>query len=115
MEQRARDLDPAAVAAVQSPHAFADTLLHVEGLERAAHALIGVLPLQPAQRREIPQVLLDREVEVEGWLLEHHAQRLERLGAPIGGRAPDDLDAAGGSIEEARDQREQRGLAGAVR
>ena len=83
VQERAGDLDPSAVATIQRAHALVDALLHVESSERARHALIGILPLQAAQRREIAQILLDREVEVERRLLEHHAERLERLGCPI--------------------------------
>ena len=87
MQQTAGDLDPAPMAAIQRTHPLADALLHVEIGQRAQHALVGLFPLEPAQRREIAQVLLDREVEVERRLLEHDAERSERLGAPFRGRA----------------------------
>ena len=49
--------------------------------QRAQHPLVGLFALEPAQRREIAQVLLDGEIEVERRLLEHDAERSERLGA----------------------------------
>src|SRR6185312_13932072 len=51
---------------------------------------------------------------IEGRLLEHDAKRPERLGPDLRGRAAANLDAAGGRVKQAGDEREQRALAGAV-
>ena len=111
----ARDLDAAAMTAVQRAHPLADALRHVERLERRQHALVGVFALQSSERREIAQILLDREIEIERRLLEHDAERAERLRTPFGGRLAANLDTAFGRVEQPGDEREQRRLAGAVR
>ena len=95
------DLPPRQVVPrpIQRPHPLLNALLHVEGFQRAKHALIGVLALETPERRKITEVLLDGEIEVERRLLEHHAERPERLCAPFRRRAAGDLDASGGGIE----------------
>src|SRR6476646_3667293 len=100
---------------IQVAHALVKALGHVEGVQSPHHALIGILAGQAPKRREVAQILLHRKIEVEGRLLEHDAERLERPASQLRGRTANDLDASGRSVEKPGDQREQRGLAGAVR
>src|SRR5665809_66907 len=102
------------MAAIEGPHALVDALLHVERFERPQHSPIRFLPAQAPERGEIAQILLDRKIEVERRLPEYDAKGPERAGAPFGCRLAADLDAALGRIEQPGDQREERGLAGAV-
>src|SRR5262245_43979826 len=115
MQYAAGDLHAPPMPTIQVAYAFIDTLGHVEGVERPHHSLIGILSAQPAKRGEVAQILLHREIEVESRLLEHDAEWLERVASQLCGRAADDFDASGGSVEQPRDQREQRRLASAVR
>jgi hypothetical protein len=66
------------------------------------------------ERGVIEQVLLHREIEVEGRLLEHHPharQRPARVAAQLGALDP---DLAFGALIEPGDQGEQRGFTGPV-
>src|SRR5680860_79200 len=102
------------MTAIKRADLLADPFIHIQGGQGAGHTLVRVLALQATQRREIAQILLHCEVEIECRLLEDHAKRPQRLEAPIRGRAPIDLNAARRGVEQARDQREKRCLAGAV-
>src|SRR6185312_17022525 len=55
------------------------------------------------------------QIEVERGLLEHHAERPERPGAPFGCRPPANFNAPGWGVEQSGNEREERRLAGAVR
>src|SRR5262245_32987371 len=75
MQERPRDLDAAAMAPVQRTDPLADALRHVERLKGSQHPSVGIAALQPSERGEVAQILFDREIEIKGRLLEHHAER----------------------------------------
>ena len=74
----------------------------------------AVPPADPVQRRVVGEVLPEREVAVERPALEHHADAGERLAGLAARVETRDLDPAGGAVVEPGDEREERGLAGAV-
>ncbi len=71
-------------------------------------------PLDAVQRREVPQVLLDGEIEIQRRLLKHHAHGGESLSRVRADIPPAHPDAALAALEQMRDQREKRRLAGAI-
>ena len=85
VEERTRDLDAAAVPAVQRPHRLRRPLGHAEPGQLALDAPVRLRPREAAQHGEIVQVLPDGEVEVEGRLLEDDAERGERSGRRLRG------------------------------
>ena len=100
---------------VQCTDPLAYALGHVECLERRQHALVGVAALQSPERGEIAQILLDREIEIERRLLEHHAERGKRLRTPFCRRLAANLDTALRRVEQPCDELDQRRLARPVR
>ena len=92
VEERTRDLDAAAVPAVQRTHRLRRPLDHAEPGQLALDAPLRLRPRQAAEHGEIVQVLPDGEVEVERRLLEDDAERGERLGAGLAGIATADDD-----------------------
>ncbi len=114
VQQRAGDLDPAAVAAVEPAHPLARALGHAQAAELGLDARQAFGPAQAVQRGVVEQVLAHREVEIQRRLLEHHphaCQRPARVAAQFRALDP---DLALGAFVEPGDQREQRGLAGPV-
>ena len=77
MDQRAGDLGPAAVAAIEVPRLLVRPLAHVEAVERGIDPRVDRAPRKAVERPEIPQVLPHRQIEVQRRLLENHAKPLE--------------------------------------
>ena len=67
-----------------------------------------------AARRDSSRLSMTDEIEVERARLEHHAERAQRRPRLAVDRDAKDTDRAVPRVEQPRDQREQRGLAGAV-
>jgi hypothetical protein len=68
----------------------------------------------PLQAGGVQEVLHDRDVEIDGALLEHHAELGEGAARVLSHLRAEDADAAGTIAVQPGDQVEQRGLAGAV-
>ena len=115
VQQRAGDLGAALLAAGQPR----DPAAHAARRGRPARATSAARVRasargQAVQRRVVGEVLRDRQVGVERPALEHHAHLGERRPGRAAQVVAEDLDAAGDVVVEPGDQREQRGLAGAV-
>ena len=114
VQQRAGDLDPAQLPARELADLVAGALGELEAGELGGRAPLRLAARDALQPRGVEQVLHDREIEVDGALLEHHAERGERLRGPPAHVGAEDPDAAAAVAVEPGDQVEQRGLAGAV-
>ena len=71
-------------------------------------------PADAVQRGVIEQIVHDGDVEIERARLEHHAQQAQRLARLARHAMAEHVDRSVLRVVEPRDQREQRGLAGAV-
>ncbi|MNI17317.1 hypothetical protein D3C73_706850 [compost metagenome] len=74
MQQGAGNFHPATMAAIEFAHPFAAALGQGLAGQFGVDPKVGLAPGQAMQCRVITQVLLDAEVQVQGALLEHHAQ-----------------------------------------
>ncbi|MOA25421.1 hypothetical protein D3C78_1461450 [compost metagenome] len=74
VEQGAGDLDPAAMATVEVAHPFMAPLGQVLAGQFGVDAGAALAPRKSMQRQVIAQVLFNAQVQVQGALLEHHAQ-----------------------------------------
>ncbi|MNU90805.1 hypothetical protein D3C71_806820 [compost metagenome] len=74
MQQGAGNFHPATMAAIEFAHPFAATVGQGLTGQFGVDPKVGLTPGQAMQCRVITQVLLDAEVQVQGALLEHHAQ-----------------------------------------
>ena len=114
VQQRARDLDPPHLAARQFAHRVPGAVGQFDLLQRGERALPRLAAADAVQRGVIQQILHDREIEIERARLEHHAQQAQRLAGLARHAMAEHVDRAVSRVVEPRDQREQRGLAGAV-
>ena len=108
-----RDLDPALHAAAERPDLAAGALGQAQPAQHLGDPRLR--PRHAVQRGGIAQVLVHAQVEIEGRALEHDAHRRQRRAGRRPQRVAAHGDAAGLGREQARDQRHQRALAGAVR
>ncbi|MNF89624.1 hypothetical protein D3C84_721560 [compost metagenome] len=114
MEQGAGDLNPAPVAAIEQAHLVAPARAQLLALQFAFDALGRQLSGQAVQGGVVAQVLFDAEVQVQGALLEHHAEAGEG-GARLAAQAvAADADLALLQVIEAGEQGDQGRLAGTV-
>ena len=74
MQQRPGDFHPATMAAIQGTHSFVAPLGQLLAGQFRVDAHTALAPRQAMQRDVITQVLLDTQVQVQGALLEYHAQ-----------------------------------------
>src|SRR5690606_28794816 len=77
-------------------------------------APLGFAAAEAVQGRMVEQVLLQREVGIQRLRLEHDAEPLQRRARRAPHVMAENADLARDVVVEACDQREQRGLAGAV-
>jgi hypothetical protein len=110
----ARTSSTAGVAARQLSHLAVEVGLDAEPRAVLLDALLGSAARQPLQVGLEQQVAPDAEVEIEGDLLEHHADVPQRRGRCMALRVPRHLDLAFVGGEQAGQHLEQRRLAGAV-
>src|ERR1700761_4097512 len=66
------------------------------------------------QGRVVEQIVHDREVEVERSCLENHTETAERFTRLMSNAMAKDLDRTSLRVEQTRDQRDQRCLAGPI-
>ena len=79
MQQGARDLDAAHLAAGQRAHLVAHLPGEIEPLQQPLRRGGGRRGWNAVERRMIGQVLDHAQIEIEGAGLEHHAQPAQRL------------------------------------
>src|ERR1043166_9450314 len=114
MQQGARDLDPAHLPAGKLAHLVVGAGGKVDFVEHPARTSPCLARRNAVQGRVEHQVLRDREIEIEGAGLEHdaeYAQCSAGLGTHV---VTENADRAVAGGKQARDEREQRGLAGAI-
>jgi hypothetical protein len=115
MNERAGDLDPSRLSAGQRADFFVAPLGKARSGDEGRDVRAYLRPGKPVQRSMIGEILAQTQVEIERSALEHHAE----LGQGDRGGAleivPEDANAAAAARIKARDDREERGLAGAVR
>ncbi|MNZ81249.1 hypothetical protein D3C78_999090 [compost metagenome] len=114
VQQRAGDLHPAAVAAVERAHRLAAAFGELLAPQFQLDALGGQRARQAVQGGVVAQVLLDGQVQIEGALLEHHADLRQRAARLLADRAVAEADVAFLQVVEAGEQGDQGRLAGAV-
>src|SRR4051812_33752988 len=114
VQQRPRDLEPPHLTAREVAHLAARAVGKPDPCEFVAGAPARLAGIDAVQGGVILQVLRDREIEVEGTRLEHHAHSTQRLA----GITPDVITEHGDLsvlyAEQPGDEGEQRALAGAV-
>ena len=114
MQQSAGDLDPPHLAARQSAHRILGAVGQFDLLQCGKCALARLAPADAVQRGVIEQIVHDGDVEIERARLKHHAQQTQRPARLTRYAMTEHLDRSVPRVVEPRDQREQRGLAGAV-
>ena len=114
VQQRACDLDPAHLSARQPAHRLLGAVRQIDLLQCGERALPRLATADAVQRGVIEQVLHHRQIEIERARLEHHAQQAQCPARLARHTMTQHLDRAVPRVVEPRDQREQRGLAGAV-
>ena len=114
VDQRPRELDPAALAAAEGPRTVPRAVGQAQMTQvlRDPRARLGAR--KAVQAGVKPQIAGDRHVEVQRRLLEHHAEAGERRHGVAADVAAVDGDFAAVGDEQAGEQLEQGGLAGAV-
>ena len=115
MQQCARDLDPARLAARERPHLVVGAIGKSDLGQRLARAGAALAPAHALQRGVIGEVLRQRQIAVETAALEHDAELPQRRRGVPAHVVAEDADLAADIVVEARRQGEQRRLAGAVR
>ncbi len=114
VQQCAGDFHPPHLAAGQLPHRVPGTIRQVDLLQRGACALPCVAATDPVQGGVIQQVVDDRQIEVERARLEHHAQAAQRFARLARDAMTQHVDRSLLRVVKPCDEREQRGLAGAI-
>ena len=115
-QEGARDLGAAPLPAGQVARPLRRAVAQAHALQLARRPRPRLRPRQPVQRRVVEQAFPHRQVGVERRLLEHHAERRQRpprVAPEVGAEDADRRLAR--RVEQARRQREERALAGAVR
>src|SRR3712207_762192 len=115
VEKGAGDLHATPVPAVEVAHPLAGALCHAEPIEFPLDPGVRLPQRQAAKESEISEILANRQVEVEGRLLEHDAERRERASPDRTDVHAADVDPPFARLDQSRDEREQRRLAGSVR
>ena len=115
VQQRAHQLDLAAIAAGELAHRTLEVVAEAHGSTGALHALVRDAAPQPVQVGMKLQVLLHAQVEIERQLLEHHADEAQRGHRIALQRMTADADFAGVGDEQPGQHLEQRRLARTVR
>jgi len=114
VDQRARNLGPAPVAAVQVARTLVGALAQVKPLQRGGDPGVCGAPRQPVQGGEIGQVAHHAQVQVQRRLLEHHPDPRQRRARVLRQVMPGDRDLARAGGEKPGQQREQRRFSRAI-
>ena len=115
VQQSARDLDTAPLAAAQLPRLVAALVDKPDALDLGGDPSGCVAARQAMQGAVVVEVLLDGEVEIEGRLLEHDPHLPQALQHPLANVHAEDADRALGLGVEPGGKREQCRLPGAVK
>ena len=110
-EQRPGQFGAAALPAGKRAHALVDPLAQAEAAQLRLRAPARLGARQPVQGAVVEQVLPHAQVGIERGLLEHHADPRQRGAGIVEQFAPEDAHLAAAMVEQARQQREERGLA----
>ena len=114
VQQRARDLDPPHLAAGQIAYLVVRALRQGNAGQHVVGAPAAFMLADAVQRRMVGQILDDREIEVERARLEHDADQAQGFARCPFDIVPENPDTAALDRVEARHQREQGALSGAV-
>ena len=114
VQQGAGQFQAPALAAAELAHLLVGAVGEADAQQGLGDARPCTLRVEPLQGAEVTQVLPRRQIQVQGRLLEHHADVRQGAGTIVAEIAPENANAALATQEQARDQREQRRLAGAV-
>jgi hypothetical protein len=79
VQQRASDLDPPHLASREVANLVAGAILKTDTFEQGPRAQPRLRRADPVQCGLVAQILHDREIKVEGALLEHHPEPAQRL------------------------------------
>src|SRR5262249_2035463 len=108
VQQTAGDLDTTSLAATQLAYLVAALVGEPDPLDFGRAALRGGSGRETRQRSVIEEVLLYREIEIEGRLLKHHADVPQALGGSLADVHAKDADYPLSLDIESSGEREQR-------
>lgn len=115
MDQGAGDFHAPAMAAIERAEFLIDPLRHAQTRQRVQNPRVGGGAGQAMQRREIPHIGAHRGIQIKGLLLKHHANLRQCFLPRAVDAMPADFDNAGRGADQARQHRNQRGFARAIR
>ncbi len=113
-KQATGDLDAASLTAAQLAHLVVALIGEADPLDLGGTALCGLAMRQPVQGSMIVEVLLYRQVEIEGRLLEHDPHPPQAFRRPLADVHAEDADHTLALDVEPGGEREERCLPGAV-
>ena len=114
MQQRARDLDPAHLAAGQFARCIARAIRQLDVLQRRFSSAARIASADPVQCGMVEQVVHHREIEIERSRLEHDPSLRSASPGCAGDAVTQNVDRSSPRVVKPGDQGKQRCLAGAV-